>query len=384
MIHLINMKEWVGLAEALGLLGVKPQTLYAYVSRGLIEVRRETDARRSLYRMEDVATLARRRGRSRRPSAIAASSMSWGEPSIVTAISTVQRGRLIYRGLDAADFSHNATPEAAAQLLWDNKSDVIFAVPRSAADTGFLALAALVPKSEALIGRSSECLCRDAQVAIAHLAAACRVRPGAKLLHVGLAELWSLGRDEADLVRQALVLIADHELNASTFATRVAASTGAPISACLLAGLSALSGPKHGGAAMAMLRLLDEVAAVGPRIAVQAWLDRYGFLPGFGHPLYPNGDIRAATLTSKLTVDSLMRELQECVLDTTGTLPNIDFALTMLVRMAGLPTSAPFTIFLLGRSIGWAAHAMEQACSKELIRPRARYDGAIPTSQVKS
>jgi citrate synthase len=384
LIHLINMKEWIDRAEALGLLGVKPQTLYAYVSRGLIEVRRVPDARRSLYRSEDVATLAGRRGRSRRPSAIAASSMAWGEPSIVTAISTVHRGRLIYRGLDAADFSRSATLEATARLLWGNKGDVVFAVPPAAANNAFSALAALVPESEASIGRGSERLCRDAQAAISHLAAACGLRPGPGPLHLGLAELWSLGQEEADLVRQALVLVADHELNASAFATRVAASTGAPIAACLLAGLSTLSGPKHGGAASAVLRLLDEAAAVGPKTAVRAWLDRDGFLPGFGHPLYPNGDIRAATLATRLTADSLMRELQECVLEATGTLPNIDFALTALVRMTRLPRSAPFTIFLLGRSIGWAAHAMEQARCRELIRPRARYDGSILPSQVKS
>jgi citrate synthase len=378
------MNEWIDRAEALGALGVKPQTLYAYVSRGLIEVRRGSGARCSLYRGEDVTALAGRRNRSRKPSVIAAGSMAWGEPSIVTEISTVHRGRLIYRGLDAAELSRSATLEATAQLLWGGECEVRFAIPTIVGDSAFLALAALVPKSEASFGRGSERLCRDAQTVFAHIAAACGVSPGVEPIHIGLAGLWSLGQADADLVRQALILVADHELNASTFAARVAASTGAPIAACLLAGLSTLSGPKHGGAAAALMRLLDDAAVIGPKAAVQTWLDRYGFLPGFGHPLYPNGDIRAATLTERLTADPLMKKLQECVLNAAGTLPNIDFALTALARKAGLPVSAPFTIFLLGRSVGWAAHAIEQACLRELIRPRARYEGSVPISQVKS
>jgi hypothetical protein len=117
------MTEWIDRTEALALLGVQPQTLYAYVSRGRIEVRREnTGARRSLYRAEDVAQLARRADASRKPSAIAAGSMAWGEASIITHISTVQRGRLIYRGEDAARFSASATLEDTARLLWDSKA----------------------------------------------------------------------------------------------------------------------------------------------------------------------------------------------------------------------------------------------------------------------
>ncbi|MGT2481133.1 citrate/2-methylcitrate synthase [Methylobacterium oryzae CBMB20] len=100
-----------------------------------------------------------------------------------------------------------------------------------------------------------------------------------------------------------MVLLADHELNASTFATRVAASTGAPVAACLMAGLSALSGPRHGGASAAVLRLVDEAAAAGPREAVRACLDRGGALPGFGHALYPDGDVRAAALSAVLPAD---------------------------------------------------------------------------------
>jgi hypothetical protein len=162
LIKLINMNEWIDRAEALALLGVKPQTLYAYVSRGRIEVRRETTgARRSLYRAEDVAQLARRAGASRKPALIAAESMAWGEASIVTHISTVQHGRLIYRGEDAASFSATASLENAARLLWNSEDEIDFPVPATRHANPFPALAGLVTQCQASIGRGRERLCRD-------------------------------------------------------------------------------------------------------------------------------------------------------------------------------------------------------------------------------
>src|SRR5439155_24849267 len=95
-------------------------------------------------------------------------------------------------------------------------------------------------------------------------------------------------------IRKALVLMADHELNASTFAARVAASTGASMAASLLAGLCALSGPRHGGAGEALLGLLADAERLGLEKVIASWLARTKYLPGFGHPLYPNGDPRAA------------------------------------------------------------------------------------------
>ena len=375
------MKEWIDRAEALALLGVKPQTLYAYVSRGRIEVRREAGGRRrSLYRAEDVVALARNAETSRKPSAIAAASMAWGEPSIVTRISTVQRGRLIYFGVDAASFSEDATLEDTARLLWDSEVAVEFPVPAIRSASPFAALAELATHAPASIGRGRERLCRDARAAIARIAGGLRIASGPTPLHQRLASLWSLGSVDAERVRRALVLVADHELNASTFAARVTASTGASIAACLLAGLSALSGPKHGGATAALSHMLDDAARTSVEATVRARLDRNEALPGFGHPLYPNGDIRAITLGEAHPPDPLMRDTASSVRDATGRLPTIDFALVALARTAHLPSDAPFLLFLLGRSVGWAAHAIEQALEDRLIRPRARYEGAIPTA----
>lgn len=112
------MSEWLTREEALARLNVRPQTLYAYVSRGRIGMRPDSaDPRRSQYRADDIAGLTIRRARGRSPQAIAESAIAWGEPAITTSISTVLHGRLVYRGGDAAALSATATLEETAGLL---------------------------------------------------------------------------------------------------------------------------------------------------------------------------------------------------------------------------------------------------------------------------
>jgi citrate synthase len=226
-----------------------------------------------------------------------------------------------------------------------------------------------------MLSRSAGRLHHDAAVAIGHLAASFGIDGGREPLHQRIGRRWRLSGDGAEHVRQALVLVADHELNASTFATRVAASTGASVAASLLAGLGALSGPRHGGAGAALLALFDEAGRTGATPAVAAWLARGQQLPGFGHPLYPEGDVRAAALLNGLALDQLTEELRHAARAATGALPNIDFALAALTQSCRLPPHTPLALFTLGRSVGWAAHAIEQITTGELIRPRARYQG---------
>jgi citrate synthase len=371
------MAEWMDRQTALATLGVRQQTLYAYVSRGRVGMMPDpTDPRRSLYRAEDIANLTTRRARGRTTTRIAASTIAWGEPAIATGISTIRHGRLIYRGKDAVALAATATLEETAALLWQSAEPVAF--PTAAVDVAdpFRALAALVATSHPMLGRSTSRLHQDAAVAIGHLAASFGIDGKPEFLHQRVGGRWRLSAARAERVRQALVLIADHELNASTFATRVAASTGASVAASLLAGLGALSGPRHGGAGAALLALLGEARRTGATAAVAAWLARGQQLPGFGHPLYPEGDVRAVALLSGLAVDQLTEELRQAAHRATGALPNIDFALAALTRSCRLPPHAPLALFTLGRSVGWAAHAIEQITTGELIRPRARYQGA--------
>ncbi len=372
------MVEWIDRSAALATLGVRRETLYAYVSRGRIGARPDPDdSRCSLYRAADIAALVGRRARGRRHSAIAASAIAWGEPSITTSVSTIHNGRLIYRGRDAAAVAESATLEETAALLWEQPTIFFPASALGVGDDPFVALARLAGRAPHVLGRSPRRLRGDAATAVGTLATALGAGPGEGAVHERLAEGWRRHGEVADLIRRALVLLADHELNASTFAVRVAASTGASVAASLLAGLSALSGPRHGGAGEKIVQLLADAKRTGTGDAVQRWLAREEPLPGFGHPLYPEGDPRAGALLDRFALKPLLAELRDVVGEATGLPPNVDFALAALTSALRLPGDAAFRLFALGRSIGWAAHAMEQAASGQLIRPRAVYTGSL-------
>jgi citrate synthase len=179
-------------------------------------------------------------------------------------------------------------------------------------------------------------------------------KPRPMLLHQRLATAWHRP-GSADSIRRALVLLADHELNASTFATRIAASTGAPLAACLLAGFSTLSGPLHGAASLAVRRRIDGIASARSDASIRGYLEAGGSLPAFGHPLYPDGDIRAHALLRSIRLPSVYAGIRQSAEAVTGELPNVDFALAAMTAAARLPEDAGLAIFALGRSVGWIA-----------------------------
>ena len=198
-----------------------------------------------------------------------------------------------------------------------------------------------------------------------------------------LARAWGVGQ-AADLLRRALVLLADHELNVSTFAARVAASSGASLQHVTLAALCTLQGPKHGLAATAAYDLLTYALRPGisPQQALRESTRQHGHLPGFGHRLYPHGDPRAGHLLRALEaaqlqphLSSLTTELGRVAYAETGEQPNIDLALAALLHTLGRPAQDTLALFALGRASGWLAHALETLSSGQLIRPRARYVG---------
>lgn len=382
------MSEWLAATDVLDRLGLKPQTLYAYVSRGLLAARPDpVDSRRSLYRAEDVAALAARRGRSRRRSEVAAGAMTWGEPVLSSAISTVRHGRPWYRGRDALLLAETETLESVARLLRggdgvtlkrsDRPDPPAAGPPLSRA---FLALAARAAEAPPALGQPALVRSAEAALLLDIFADALAAETDSGSIHLRLAKSWRLGPGGpgADLIRRALVLLADHELNPSAFASRVAASTGASLAACALAGLAALSGPRHGGAPAALGRLRYEALARGAEAAVADRLSEDRGLPGFGHPLYPEGDPRADALLDRFTPADDLRRLADQVRTTTGLAPNIDFALVALCDHLAAPEGAALSLFAAARCAGWLAHALEQAQDGGLIRPRARYTGPPP------
>ncbi len=410
---------WITADEALKLLQVRPQTLYANVSRGRIRARADAqDPRRSRYHFDDVQRMAQRHQGRRKAEAIAADAIGWGDPVLPSAISTVAGGRLWYRGQDAAVLAESAQLEDVAGLLWGTAPLPAVAVPATplptlAAEQGHAAPLAHDAITRALlmlggrvahdlpsVHRSAAALQADAaEVFAATVQALLGTRParpqhpaksaqGPTHLARRIAQSWRRPRAE-DAIRRALVLLADHELNASTFATRVSVSTGAALSAGVLAGLTTLTGPLHGGAAATLQRLLEAGQARGVEPVVRDWLARGHKLPGFGHPLYPEGDVRAVALLAGLALPPRHAELAACVLALAGEQPNVDFAMSAMCHSLKLPPQAPLTLFAIARCIGWLAHAMEQALQGHLIRPRARYTGPAlppeppPTSQSR-
>lgn len=374
------MSQWIDRDTALSRLGIKAQTLYAYVSRRRIRMQPDpADSRRSLYNGDDIADVSIRKARGRKPAVVAASSMDWGEPAIPTSLSAVHRGKLFYRGRDAIELARSATLEEAAALLWDGPGLPIFLGEVVKEGTNpFAMLAALAPNSQPILGRISDHLAQDAATIIGALASACGAAEGTGPLHERLAIGWGCDAQGAERLRQALVAMADHDLNASTFAARVAASTGASLPACVLAGLCTLSGPRHGGAGEALGYFAADARLHGATKAVTQWLEQERPLPGFGHTLYPDGDPRAGLMLEGLEPSADLQALAASVLDLTGLHANCDYALAAMTETLAWPQNAPFKIFLVGRAVGWCAHVMEQNREGTLIRPRGRYTAALP------
>ncbi|RYF97040.1 MAG: citrate synthase, partial [Caulobacteraceae bacterium] len=303
---------------------------------------------------------------------------NWGDPVLPSAISTVSNGRLYYRGRDAVVLSRTATLEQVVELLWGGPLDAELSGAGSARPgpaAALAALAQLTATSPPSLGRSPFVLRKDA-ARVFHAVADALLGPGAGPAHQRLAN--HLGRPEAaDTFRRALVLLADHELNASTFAARVTVSTGASLAGGALSGLAALNGPLHGIASNTVLALAHDIEPdpSGVETALRDWLGEGRVVPGFGHRLYPYGDPRAAELLRAFDVPAGYRALLDAADAIIGDHPNVDFALAALTDAYGLPPDAPLTIFALARTTGWLAHMQEQINSSSIIRPRARYIG---------
>lgn len=390
--------------EACEALAINRATLYAYVSRGLI--RSEPGAstsRERRYHADDVNALLKRKQHRRSPERTAQDALHWGIPVLESALTLIEDGRLSYRGHDMRELADSHPFEDVALLLWqgsfaDDHGAFIrpLVVPPLAADaaldpiqriqvllthaaaTDYTAFDLTPPQTIYTGGR------------ILRLATAALVRMRDEATIAGrLAGAWSADDPHiAGLINQALIAVADHELNASSFTARVIASADATLYAVVVGGLSALQGKKHGGSTEQAAALLRSIEQPGDaRTALTERLKRGERIPGFGHALYSADDPRAALLFDGMRraySDSLEIARADAIIDAADELiqrrPNIDFALATLERAAHLPRRSGLALFALGRTAGLIAHAIEQYTSGTLIRPRAKYTGAIPLS----
>lgn len=417
--------------EVARLLGVKSATVYAYVSRGLLTSRRNAAGKGSLFDREEVQTFLA----ARKPSTT---------PAIRTGVSLIKDGALYYRGWDVHELARTASFEAVANLLWtgdlehvdlvphpdvlQTATDAVEALPDAARLTDRLRVivAAAAAADPLRFDTSPPAVVATGRALLATMAIAlpspARPRWGrlrqdgrtdADRIHreragqVPLADiLWHRfaasewedtartadsrdgdGPTELDHLRlnAALILLADHDIAASTLAARIAASTRAHPYAVVSAGLAALDGPLHGAASGLTHQLLTEAMdRSDPLATIADRLREDGSVPGFGHPLYPDGDPRATTLLGLLG-DGPVRDCAAAVADAmrvrSGAHPNVDFALAALTVQYALPADAGEAIFAIARTAGWLAHALEEYADRpSRFRPSGRYAGRLPTS----
>lgn len=377
--------DWIDAATACAVLGVRRQTLYAYVSRRLLRACSDAgDPRRSLYARQDVEGLAAKHRRPRARAEVAAAAIRWGDPVLETSISDVRDGVLRFGSRPAEVLAETMTLE---QVAAHHCRVARFEVPEPWG-AGFPAgatplarafgyLAAEAAQAPPMQGRDRAALAEEGARLMSRVADAMLGVPDRARLpvHARMAAAWGLEAQGAQILRRAVVLLSDHELNPSTFAVRVCASTGAGLAAALLAGLSTLTGPRHGGVASRARQAIDAMA--GGAAAVTAFLAESGGLTpyafGYGHPLYPAGDPRATVMLEALGPQVPAVRQVRALADRLGLPPNVDAGLAALAAAHDLPAEAAFSIFAIGRLAGWIAHAIEQVESGQIIRPRARF-----------
>jgi len=396
---IINMKKpdepiFLSAREAAAELAISPATLYAYVSRGMVRSEPLPESHKRRYHADDVRALKDRRLPGGRGG-------DAGVPVLDTAICTLTERGPIYRGALAVKMADQATLEQTATLLWDSSgpdpfapnnlpvlSEPMLGVLRILSGAGGIAraVAALALASDAdprAFNRSQQ---RRWEIGVRAMrltaAAILGTTPSPAALHDQVADAWAPGDKRArDWLRRALVLLADHELNASTYTARCAASTGLTLYDATIAGLVALKGPRHGGAGPQAAHLVASLAEGDLAAKVRERVALGERIPGFGHTVYKAGDPRAdallATLIKGGASKRLARDAPALITEAIGLRPNIDFALAVMMRELGLPIGHEILLFAIARTAGWVAHAIEQLESGTLIRPRARYVGAM-------
>lgn len=386
--------------EVAARLAVKVDTVYAYVSRGVLRSWKEPQSRTSRFDPGEVEALARR-GRPRRASRPPALDFT-----IQTALTAIGDHDVHYRKQSALALARTTTFEEVAHLLWTGQRDMrpaawrpvpivlpevpaardrlrIAVVMAAAADPfrADLSVPAVVDRAASLIATMTEAVPATGHSRSARLS----LDDGAPPRRGTIAgRLWGRlagVRATPELVatlNAALVLLADHELAASTLAARVAASARADPYAVVLAGLGPLSGSLHGGAALLAAQLLQAAAESGPDAALARALEVHGRVPGFGHPLYPDGDPRARVLLELLRRASpgqaalgVADRVVATVRRRSQLEPTLDLALATLALVTRMPADAGEVIFAIARTAGWIAHGIEEY-GEEPLRFRAR------------
>ena len=415
----MERKEYLNATEAAALLGVRKQTLYAYVSRGLVRSLNDNSARRTrLYLREDLDRIKLKAGARLGHEAVAATAMNLGAPIVPSSITEISADGPLYRNQLAVDLvRQGASFEQTAELLWtgllheapfgwstvqvlNRPHRLLRTLPSDVAHEQFLEVLALVAQYLAMgrgllpdrlrSGRTLEAA-REVIVTMAGcfglLSTRARYVPIPTRLTVAEGILHAMGvsadRESVRLLNAVLVLMADHELSPGTLAARVAASAGASLHSCLSAALSASAGTEVARLYDRADRFLYEASSASALLACAEELLAKGMpVPGFDHPVYPKGDPRARCILDLVRQRAgLPREVRKIIsfvdqlAARRGIYARHGIGLIAACRVIGLPPQSPAAIFVMARTAGWVAHIQEQRLSKSLLRPRAKFVG---------
>jgi len=413
------LSDYATAAEAMTLLKVRPQTLYAYVSRGWIRSVAQKGLKEKLYLREDLARVNNRSLARSGHGPVAASAMNWGEPIFATSITEITDKGPHYRNYLAVDLVHTGVAfERVAELLWtgklpnEAKDTQPWAVPNSeleltelmqtlaGIDSGnnllevfsMVVLMLGIRRSQAAIYLEPLNTLASAREILQTLVSCCGFIGSRKTFQPmqkgqGLVDglIQSLALNDSlenrEVLRSVLILLADHELSPGTLSARVVASSGGTVHNCIAAALCATAGIDvgrmygrvedflgHPQSGSVLEKRANKLHAAGQRV------------PGFDHPLYPKGDPRAALLLDiARPLCSGSRELRSIfdfiddIKASSALLPRQELAVVVVCRALGLPRQAAAALFALGRTSGWVAHALEQSASGTLLRPRAQF-----------
>lgn len=379
------------------LLGVKPETVYAYVSRGLLTPVARRGARGSWFDLEEIeAHRAAHRPNRRRP-----------EVRIESRLTLIDGRAPYYRGLSAIQLSRSVTFEAVAELLWTGRLPAAPAPWRVRRDwlaaaraaqrllSSEAPAAARLRVAAAAIGAEDVDSPPPSAAAGDYLASMVAALPGSTLtgdtsIAVQLADRINNEPESAmpaaGPVQAALILLADHGLAASTTAARLAAAYGGNLHGVIGAGLAVLAGSRHGAASSGAEHLFRRSLA-GDSLG-DLLVEHEGSLPWLGHPLYPEGDPRYLALRDAIEAahpDAVVLDFLdrlEIHLARKGLPPpNIDAALAALTIACDLKPASGEVVFAVARMAGWVAHAIEAKADKP-VRLRATYTGPRPVANT--
>ncbi|WP_158219293.1 MULTISPECIES: citrate/2-methylcitrate synthase [unclassified Achromobacter] len=413
-----NAGTLVDAQTAIERLGIKMQTLYAYVSRGWVRAVPAVGGKGNLYYVEDLDALAAR-GRGRSMAGAGAERMiRWGGNAVMqTSITAIGPEGPRYRGKPAAELVHHHRAfEDCTELLWNGMLPDTSAVWQPARPgAGFEALAqgiaqvarrnhsrrllsVAVEAYAASLGRNPELTLGAPVLAARQLIQAMSAATG--LLTAtpsyalddapqSIAQILAANLRVGDspqnlrLLDAALILSADNELAPATFAARIAASAGADLFSCVTTALGAFEGMLTGlGCEQAESALVQASSCDAYLDHLKNLLARKSPVPGYGHPLYPDGDPRATLLLDLVREVGPAGKRGEMALQGVdhacnewGLKPNLPLALAVLSAVLDAPVGASGALMSVGRAAGWVAHALEQRLAGFLVRPRARYIG---------